>query len=71
MEFQKNHFFKNSLTKLAGNKVLPKNNPFEISRNFLYKSKNQKVEESPMTPEKRFIEQKNQSHFIDTNSFHK
>lgn len=71
MEFQKNHFLKNSPTKLAGDKVLPKNNPFEISKNFLYKSKNQKIEERPMTPEQRFVEQQNQAHFIDSNSFRK
>lgn len=71
MEFQKNHFFKNEPTKLAENKILPKNNPFEISKSFLYKSRIHKVEEHPMTPERRFTEQQNKTHFIDSNSFRK
>lgn len=64
MEFQKNQFYKNNPTKLASNKVLPKNNPFEISKQFLNKNRMNKIEEKPMTPERRFEEQQNQNHFI-------
>lgn len=71
MEFQKNQFYNSRPTKIAGNKVLPKNNPFEISKQFLNKNKMNKIEEKPMTPERRFEEQQNQNHFIHKNPFQK
>lgn len=71
MDFQKNQFFKSKPTKIAGNKVLPKNNPFELSKRFLEQSKKTVVEEEPMTPEKRLEEQKNQKHFLNRNPFQK
>ncbi len=71
MEFQKNKFYNNKPTKIAGNKVLPKNNPFEMSKQFLNKNKMNKIEEKPMTPERRFEEQQNQKHFIHKNPFRK
>lgn len=71
MEFQKNQFYNSRPTKIAGNKVLPNNNHFEISKQFLNKNKMNKVEEKPMTPERRLEEQRNQNHFLHKNPFQK
>mgnify|MGYP001036941525 CR=1 FL=1 len=69
MEFQKNKFYNSKPTKIAGNKVLPKNNPFEISKQFL--NKMNKIEAKPITPERRLEEQQNQNHFIHKSPFQK
>ncbi len=75
MEFHKNQFYKKEIPKLAGNKVLPNRSPFEISKQFLHKSKNNlmedKMEDKPMTPERRFEQQKNQNHFMNQTPFQK
>ncbi len=71
MEFHKNQFFKNEPTKLAGNKVLAKSSPFELSKRFLQQSKKNVIEEKPMTPERRLEEQRNQKHFLKQNPFQK
>lgn len=71
MNFQKNQFFKTEPTKIAGNKILPNNNPFEISKRILNQNRGQVAEEKPMTPERRLEEQRNQKHFLNRNPFQK
>ena len=71
MNFQKNQFFKSEPTKVAGNKVFPKNNPFELSKRFLNQNKGQVAGEQPLTPERRLEEQRNQQHFLNRNPFQK
>ncbi len=70
MDFYKNKFYKSQSTKIAGNKVLPKSNPFEISRKFINQTQ-KTVEQQPMTPEKRLEEQKNERHFFHQDPFQK
>lgn len=65
MDFQKNSFYKNSPTKIAGNKVLPQNNPLERTKKFMEQQNRETQPVEPMTPEKRFEEQKNQRHFLN------
>lgn len=70
MEFQKNSFYKNNPTKIAGGKVFTHNNPLERSAHFLKQTKRELPKAEPMTPEKRLEEQKNQRHFLGKwNSF--
>ncbi len=67
MNFQKNQFFKTNPTKIAGNKVLSKNTPFELTKQFINKNKidkNKIYKEQPLTPEQRLEQQKNKNHFF-------
>lgn len=70
MDFQKNRFYRNNSTKIAGDKVLSHNNPFERLKQFQEQMNREMPKMEPMTPEKRFEEQKNQRHFLGKfNSF--
>lgn len=69
MEFQKNQFIRKNPTKIAGNKVFPQQNPFELSKAFIHKKANEKVTMQPITPERRFEEQRNQKHFLNKDLF--
>ena len=68
MEFQKNHLWKTTPTKIIGPKVLKQSNHFEITKQFLSKNLVGKMDEKPMTPERRLEEQKNQRHFMYENN---
>lgn len=70
MDFQKNSFYKNNSTKIAGDKVLPHNNPLERIKKLQEQTSHKMPTMEPMNPEKRFEEQKNQRHFLNKfNSF--
>lgn len=62
MEFQKNYFKNIEPTRIAGNKVLQKNTPFDISKQLLQQKKIENLEQKPMTPAERFFALQNQKH---------
>lgn len=71
MNFHKNQFYKSDPTKLVGDKVIPKNSPFEMYQQLLKRNQMNPIEEKPMTPERRLEELRNQNHFIHKNPFQK
>ena len=71
MNFQKNQFFKVEPTKIAGNKVLSKNNPFDISKQFINQNQTKLYKEQPLTPGERLKQQQNQTHFMSQKPFQK